>query len=437
MLYRIGSNALLTGGVLALGLAASPVAQADVLMVTNTNDSGPGSLRQCIEDALPGDEIQFDRSLDGQVIRGTPYDIDKDLTITGRGPDKTVMAGRISFPWGGTRVLRILASATVSISGVTLRSGYGTCDGGGAFRNLGTLTISNSFIRDHLAYCEHSTRSPGGAAIRNLGELTISDCTISHNRFWVEGLGRGSGGAIKNQGNLVVVNSEISHNRAPGGGAISNGHSGSTLTVTSSTISNNLAEDGWGGGISNNRGSVTVNECTISDNWAPDGWGGGIANDEGTVTVSSSTISGNSARWGGGIYNGEDGESTISNSIIANQTNGTDCSGVGGSSVGHNLDSDGSCGFDHPTDQPNKNPELGPLQDNGGPTWTHVPLKGSPVIDKGMCDPGVDQRGVPRPLDGDRDGVWLCDIGAVEYVPYEFEVVGPGGGVIVFPPDGE
>ncbi len=55
-------------------------------------------------------------------------------------------------------------------------------------------------------------------------------------------------------------------------------------------------------------------------------------------------------------------------------------------------------------------PLLGPLQDNGGFTQTHLPAPGSPAIDAG--DPancsGTDQRGVPRPQ-GPR-----CDIGSVE-----------------------
>ena len=54
---------------------------------------------------------------------------------------------------------------------------------------------------------------------------------------------------------------------------------------------------------------------------------------------------------------------------------------------------------------------LGPLQDNGGPTETHLPLTGSPVIDAGSPDcplPATDQRGVARP-----EGA-ACDIGAVE-----------------------
>jgi hypothetical protein len=93
-------------------------------------------------------------------------------------------------------------------------------------------------------------------------------------------------------------------------------------------------------------------------------------------------------------------------------------------SLGHNLDSDGTCNLTELTDLPNTDPMLGPLQDNGGPTWTHALLPGSPAINAipvADCtydddgDPGTpevpvaeDQRGVQRPQNTD------CDIGAYE-----------------------
>jgi VCBS repeat-containing protein len=63
-------------------------------------------------------------------------------------------------------------------------------------------------------------------------------------------------------------------------------------------------------------------------------------------------------------------------------------------------------------------PKLGPLQDNGGPTWTHAVLPGSPAIDAGTNDiaPPTDQRGFARIFDGNRDGFPVIDIGAFEVV---------------------
>jgi len=57
------------------------------------------------------------------------------------------------------------------------------------------------------------------------------------------------------------------------------------------------------------------------------------------------------------------------------------------------------------------------LQNHGGPTLTHNLVAGSPAIDAAgaTCDLTTDQRGAPRPVDGNGDGVAACDIGAVEF----------------------
>jgi hypothetical protein len=80
---------------LVLAVAISGTAQADVLNVTNANDSGAGSLRQAIFDAMTSDEIVFDPSIDGIPIVLTSGElwVDKDLTITGRGQDNTILDG--------------------------------------------------------------------------------------------------------------------------------------------------------------------------------------------------------------------------------------------------------------------------------------------------------------------------------------------------------
>jgi hypothetical protein len=89
-------------------------------------------------------------------------------------------------------------------------------------------------------------------------------------------------------------------------------------------------------------------------------------------------------------------------------------------SGGGNLESPGSsCGFNLASDSSGVSPSalaLGVLSDNGGPTLTHALLPGSAAIDSGLnrhC-PGVDQRGQPRPQDGDGDGHAVCDVGAFE-----------------------
>src|SRR5436190_23436653 len=73
----------------ALGAGTQYVkSQRAIITVINTNDSGPGSLRQAIADAQNSDTIQFDPALNGQAITLTSAElfINKGITISGPGP---------------------------------------------------------------------------------------------------------------------------------------------------------------------------------------------------------------------------------------------------------------------------------------------------------------------------------------------------------------
>jgi hypothetical protein len=119
----------------------------------------------------------------------------------------------------------------------------------------------------------------------------------------------------------------------------------------------------------------------------------------------------------------------MANSIISDNlaTYGPNCSGPI-TSQGNNIIADisGCVLNDAPGDQLDVNPLLAGLSNNGGPTATHRLLAGSPAIDggnpAGCLDAAgyvltIDQRGFPRPLDGNGDGSAVCDVGAYEYDP--------------------
>jgi hypothetical protein len=137
-------------------------------------------------------------------------------------------------------------------------------------------------------------------------------------------------------------------------------------------------------------------------------------NDSATVTITNSTLSGNSASLGGGgIYNhflGGNGSATVTigdtvlNAGASGANIGIDTGTI--TSLGYNLSSDAAGGdgttvaggFLNATgDVRNTDPLLGPLQDNGGPTFTHELLTSSPAIDMGdptfAPPPNYDQRG--------------------------------------------
>jgi hypothetical protein len=173
---------------------------------------------------------------------------------------------------------------------------------------------------------------------------------------------------------------------------------------------------------------------TVSGNSA--GNGGGIGNITGTLTLASSTIAFNtSGENGGGVWNG--GATYLINTILAQNTGAADAPDCSGTltSQGYNLlQNTSGCLIAGDTlgNLIGLDPLLGPLQDNGGPTWTHDLAHDSPAMDAAgdIGCPGVDQRGYHRPFDGDSDGAAVCDIGATEYRTWRYNsylptVMGP------------
>jgi hypothetical protein len=194
-----------------------------------------------------------------------------------------------------------------------------------------------------------------------------------------------------------------------------------TLTVTDSTVTGNADGGEPYAGILNYADSTTtVIDSTVTKNSGDSDVGAGIYNSGGTMTVIATTISGNS---GGGIE-GDGGTVTLGATIVAENT-GSNCSAYAAGdlySAGYNLTNDASgtaCSFTAATDLVDKNPALGALASNGGPTQTLLPAATSPaanVIPKTttlrgvtVC-PATDQRDVARPGHGET----RCTIGAVE-----------------------
>ena len=271
--------------VLMLSVFSAPPALAIIRTVTNTSDSGAGSLRQAIMDAdaaNTGDTIAFGLAVTGTITLTTGVlEIQHSLTINGPGAATLAVSGG-----GSSQVFLVDSNATVSISGLTIQDG--TADFGGGIGNSGTLTLTNCTISGNSA----STGTGGG--IENLSTLTVTNCTFSGNTAPAS-----NGGGLENNGMLTVSATTFSGNSAEAGGGMDNG---GTLTLTNSTVSGNSVS-GVGGGINNENFSVlTVTNSTISGNTAPATAGGGIENN-GTLTVTNSTISGNSSGTAGGIDN--------------------------------------------------------------------------------------------------------------------------------------
>jgi CSLREA domain-containing protein len=365
----------LTAALLAgLALSILPVSHAADITVTTLDDengtcaTGNGcSLREAIAEATADQEIDF--NVAGTIIlTNGELTINKNLTITGPGADSLSISGNDSY-----RVFNIASSKAVTITGITIRDGKVSDDTGGGISNAGTLTLDNCIVSDNNA------PNVGGIIISAGGTLTLANCTVSGNTA------TNNTGGIGNEGTLTLNNS----------------------TVYSNTATNNI------GGIGN-IGTLTLNNSTVSGNTAS-GNGGGIGNYEGMVNISNSTLYSNTATSGGGIYN-DAGIVGVKNTIVANNT-GDNCSGTI-TNNGYNIDSGTSCGWGSASgSMSNTDPKLDNLADNGGPTWTHALLLGSPAINEipyqtNGCgtDYTTDQRGYDRP----HPAGGSCDIGAFE-----------------------
>jgi CSLREA domain-containing protein len=375
--------------------------------------SGNCTLRAAVQEtnALPGhDSIDLPAGTYSLSIMGDEdaaasgdLDITDDLTISGAGATTTIIdAGNLSGQ--PDRVFEVIGPKSVAISGVTIQNGYAHSNyGGGIYGYQGSLALTQVSIRDNRA-------GIGGGIYSN--DLELVDSTVSGNEA------QQGGGIFIDAGSALITSSTISDNEAyTSGGGIWGSPGPAVLQIEKSTISGNHAQGG--GGIFNVAQMNLVNS-TISGNDADEGGGIENYNTFGTALLhlTNCTVSDNVAGGGSdGIWNNDGGVLEVENTIFANSPAGANCLGPI-TSHGYNLDSDGTCGLSGAGDLTGS-PQLGPLQDNGGPTQTHALLEGSPAIDagdNGSCPP-TDQRDVSRPVDGDMDGSAICDIGAFEFLP--------------------
>src|SRR5262249_52745985 len=139
------------------------------LTVLNTNDSGPGSLRDTIAAAQSGDTINFDPSLAGRLIYLTSGElaITKNLTITGTSGNPEVVDGSVV-----SRAFDITGrSACVTLNNLAT---FGVASDGGGIRNLGFLTV-NSCNLGGVAENRHNAEASNGGAVDNLGTMVINN----------------------------------------------------------------------------------------------------------------------------------------------------------------------------------------------------------------------------------------------------------------------
>lgn len=358
-------GALLFGG-------ATPAGAQNVVNVTTTAATGPGSLRAAFDTANSDAQETEIHLQDAETYvlacPGTHENLNRDgdldhteafkLTILGNG-------STIRQTCAGERVMHFTESTHHEIRDLTITGG--DASGGGVFNQ--------------------------GGGVLSIGSVTFIDSTIIDNSA------TNSGGGVMAFALIGLVSTTVSDNE-----------------VTS--------DSGAGGGVYSTESVGGTNFTVVGNRTGPLGRGGGIfagAEDGALVRLFHATITGNTSGTGANLYV-IDGlqvasEFTLFATVISEPIGGQSCFASSTNSVGHNWDDDGSCGLADPTDHPDAgDPQLGPLQDNGGPTHTRLPAVGSSLIDDvplGDCNGDIedDQRHVTRPQ---RNG---CDIGAVEVLP--------------------
>ncbi len=236
-----GSDAFLAGSIDEARIYDTALTASEIAGITsavlNTNDSGPGSLRQAIAEAVSGDTITFHPTLSGQTLTLTSGQLflEKNLTI-----DASALPGGITLNGNGaSRILSVGLGVTASLDSLTVTNGFSTGSGGGIY---------------------------------NVGNLTVSRCTVAGNQA------AGYGGGILNLASdsaLIVNNSTI--------------------------VGNIANDSIFGGGGIMNFGSLSVNSSTLVGNSAPNRDAGGIFIYAGGVSLTNSIIAGNTQLSGGSI----------------------------------------------------------------------------------------------------------------------------------------
>jgi uncharacterized repeat protein (TIGR01451 family)/CSLREA domain-containing protein len=428
------------------------------------------TLRAAIEQAASGDTITIPLGgillLDPATMGGGLV-INKNLAINGPGVSALTISGQ-----NLATVISVNAGNSLQLSGVTLGNGLGAFTGGLANAGITTLTsVTVSGNRDTSvagptptataggihnsngavlsltnSVVSGNTSAAGAGGIYNAGSLTLNGSLVNSNQGFLAGGLVAEDSSLAPGANFSATNSIFNNNTGSGAGAISNAQS---ALITNTTISGNIASGlmfGAAGGIVNsNIGNLVLTTSTLSTNTASSATGniaGGILNQQsGVITLGNATLSDNSGAGTGGGTNSVGGifnanQASLTNVTVANNSGSVSSMfNTGGALTVKNTifassslancnaaitNGNNNLQFPDTTCGPSfisGNPNLGPLQNNGGPTQTRDLLAGSLALetaDTATCAgapvSNLDQRGFNRP----NPSATQCDMGAVE-----------------------
>jgi hypothetical protein len=272
-----------------------------------------------------------------------------------------------------------------------------------------TIQVASGLYPEVLSLSKSLTVNGSGAVLEApSGQLVVvsvsAGATVTLSHFEIR---NGTIGGVENFGGLTLLDCWIHSNGDGRSNAFGGVATSGTGRMERCTVSGNLGDTS--GGVAN-FGQLDVVNSTIQGNAAA--FAPGIYNPVGgTLDLRFSTVAENGAFGirGGGTVRAEA-------SIIA--LHGTANCETAIDTLGHNLEDGFSCGLSAPAgDLIGVDPMLQPLGPAGRSTPTMALSLGSPAIDTGGSAGclATDQRGVGRPIDGDKDGSAVCDIGAFEF----------------------
>ena len=422
-------------------LSAAP-AIANTINVSNCADSGAGSLRSAIASAISGDTVSMTGLVCSSIslTTGAIHILQSDLTVT--GPANNIVVDHF-YSSPSDRILVHNGSGTLTLNNLDVRHGYVSSTNGtivgGCIYSAGTVALTNSRVTScRLSVTGSSSNKTKGAGIFAKKDLKLSNSQVAFNTAYANP-GFSYGGGAFSDGTFEADNSTVSYNVAHGSDVVgTRGYAGGLFlrlgsTISGSTISNNYANANAGGIMFLNNAVNTITNSTISGNSAGGGAGGILAVD-GSLYLNQTTVAFNIDNGGQlagkqlsagvtALALSEQVSVHLQSALISNNmTNSTspptptDFAAIDGSTAIQVVTVTGAKNliYSHVGTVPNDTigacPLLGPLKNNGGPTWTHALLSRSAAIDQGSGSQSFDQRGAPFV----RQSSGFVDIGAYE-----------------------
>ena len=329
--WKIGLVTALLVGVLPLPMLPIQPAGAATFTVTRTGDPTPDgcrrndcSLREAViaaNNRSGPDTIRLGRGRyeltrpapDENEARTGDLDISGNVTITGAGPNKTVIDANRN-----DRIFHISSNVEGKISDLAVKGGAVVVDeaqeqGGGGLLNLGRITLARTLFEDNQARVEAR-----GAAISSEGRLVIKNSRITNNL--ARGDGRG-GGIDYTGGRLVMRNSRVDHNKAAGSFGAGLYSDNSTGRLFDSKVDHNrLPSACCGGGVyAGEFSSFEAVNSSFNSNFVDGCCGSGLMADNAEVLLRRSEIRGNLVEGccGGGVMAQDDSMVVLRDTLLA------------------------------------------------------------------------------------------------------------------------